>query len=407
MLRLCKSLRLLGAILPAVFLIPLPALADMGRVMVSNQGVTVEESAQKAIILANGREEVLILGTEIGASGKTSILRFIPFPAEPKAELAAPGAFQQLASLAKKYDLRFQSRWQTKGGSSSKDEGVKVVSSARLGAHDLTTVRIRDVAAFRSWVNDYFKSHDLPLADAYPTEEAIVADYVARGLTYFVLDYVALEKETRFIEPVAYRFASAELYYPLVTSNSFGGKGAIELFVVAPVTLCRPGSNDGMGYFRGDDHDLAVTIPGQPDRKCLDLPVKASTSARLPVEERDLDAIYSGWAELFADTPMFLQAFRYTGDYHFAADILVPVIGEGNALKAEEDGRNPFAPLRDLALPEACHLKPEGGRCKANFEAYYFDPAAGACKWFSYGGCGGVVPFETLDACEKSCLPKN
>jgi hypothetical protein len=72
----------------------------MGRVMVSNQGVTVEESAQKAIILVNCREEILILGTEIGASDKTSILRFSPFPAEPKAELAAPTAFEQLGRLA-------------------------------------------------------------------------------------------------------------------------------------------------------------------------------------------------------------------------------------------------------------------------------------------------------------------
>ena len=31
--------------------------------------------------------------------------------------------------------------------------------------------------------------------------------------------------EPRFIEPVAYRFKSKELYYPLKTSNTFGGQG--------------------------------------------------------------------------------------------------------------------------------------------------------------------------------------
>ena len=268
-------------------------------------------------------------------------------------------------------------------------------------------MRIRDVAAFRAWVNDYFKSRGLPVGDAYPTEEAIVADYVSRGLTYFALDYVELEKETRFIDPVAYRFKSAELYYPLVTSNSFGGNGAIELFVVAPVTLCRPGSNDIRAYFNQENYDLAVTIPGQPDRMCLGIKTKASTSARLPVEERDLDAIYSGWEEFFAGSPMFLQAFRHVGDYHFTGDIFAPEIGEGKALKGEESTRDPLARLRDIALPETCHLKPAGGRCKGNFDAYYFDAAAGACKWFSYGGCGGVVPFQTKEDCEKSCLPKN
>ena len=322
------------------------AMADMGRVLVSNQGVTVAETAQKAIILHNFREEVLILGTEIGASGKTSILRFIPFPSEPQAELAAPTAFSQLATLAKKYDLRFQSRWMTKGGSGAKSEGVEVVSSLRLGAHDLTTVRIRDVAAFRSWVNDYFRRRGLPTAQTYPTEETIVADYVARGLTYFVLDYVELSKETRFIDPVAYRFRSAALYYPLVTSNSFGGKGAIELFVVAPVTLCRPGSNSIEAYFKDQDYDLAVTIPGQPDRPCLGLKTKASTSAQLPKEEADLAAIYPGWAEFFGDRPMFLQAIRYLGDYHFTGDIQAPVIGEGKALKAVESEGKQSVPAR-------------------------------------------------------------
>ena len=126
---LCKRLCVLASFLLALSFVPSLAHADMGRVMVSNQGVTVQESAQKAIILVNGKEEVLILGTEIGASGKTSILRFIPFPSEPKAELAAATAFEQLGALAKKYDLSFQSRWMTKGGGSSKSDGVEVVSS--------------------------------------------------------------------------------------------------------------------------------------------------------------------------------------------------------------------------------------------------------------------------------------
>lgn len=40
-------------------------------------------------------------------------------------------------------------------------------------------------------------------------------------------------------------------------------------------------------------------------------------------------------------------------------------------------------------------------------ERYYFDSASGTCKAFSWGGCDGSVPFDTLEACRKSCeLPK-
>jgi hypothetical protein len=61
----------------------------------------------------------------------------------------------------------------------------------------------------------------------------------------------------------------------------------------------------------------------------------------------------------------------------------------------------------NLELPAACRLEPKSGHCKGNFERFYFDPAAVACKRFSYGGCGDIVPFNTREQCEKSCLPKN
>ncbi|GAB6095417.1 hypothetical protein JCM14469_16690 [Desulfatiferula olefinivorans] len=50
-----------------------------------------------------------------------------------------------------------------------------------------------------------------------------------------------------------------------------------------------------------------------------------------------------------------------------------------------------------------CTLKPDPGPCKALFTRYYFDAERGACRSFFWGGCGGVVPFETLGACEAAC----
>jgi hypothetical protein len=55
-------------------------------------------------------------------------------------------------------------------------------------------------------------------------------------------------------------------------------------------------------------------------------------------------------------------------------------------------------------LPEPCRLKPDGGTCKALLWKYYFDQKTNRCKEFAYGGCDGVVPFETKQECEQTCL---
>ena len=54
-------------------------------------------------------------------------------------------------------------------------------------------------------------------------------------------------------------------------------------------------------------------------------------------------------------------------------------------------------------MHENCSLKPEPGPCRMAITRFYYDPAEKKCKQFTYGGCKGVVPFETLEACMKGC----
>lgn len=53
------------------------------------------------------------------------------------------------------------------------------------------------------------------------------------------------------------------------------------------------------------------------------------------------------------------------------------------------------------SAPAACELLPEPGPCFAAIPKFYFDQEAQECKEFTWGGCGGVVPFETFDACQE------
>ncbi len=51
-----------------------------------------------------------------------------------------------------------------------------------------------------------------------------------------------------------------------------------------------------------------------------------------------------------------------------------------------------------------CLQKGESGRCRAYMPRYYFDNESLTCKEFIWGGCGGVVPFKTMQSCKDTCL---
>jgi hypothetical protein len=55
----------------------------------------------------------------------------------------------------------------------------------------------------------------------------------------------------------------------------------------------------------------------------------------------------------------------------------------------------------------ACQTTPDPGPCKAQIEKFYFDPATKKCTSFTYGGCQGTVPFETMQSCQSSCEVDN
>jgi hypothetical protein len=133
--------------------------------------------------------------------------------------------------------------------------------------------------------------------------------------------------------------------------------------------------------------------------------IKASTSAQLVPQEGDLAAIYSEGEAFFSKSPVFLQAMHYAGDYQFKDDILVAMPqGMPKALRAEvENSGDIFAHVLDEPRAE-CRKKPDPGVCKGRFDAYYFDEQSKSCKLFFWGGCGGVVPFETLETCQKTCM---
>ena len=58
---------------------------------------------------------------------------------------------------------------------------------------------------------------------------------------------------------------------------------------------------------------------------------------------------------------------------------------------------------KDDPLNESCLLVPDPGLCQAAFPRYYYNSETDKCTQFLWGGCGGVVPFETLEECKNAC----
>ncbi len=227
----------------ALFLFAWPASssADMGGIFLGRD-VTVHEPGQKAIIAHDGTEEVLILGTDLKSSGQTKVLRFIPLPAEPRVTLAGKETFARLQNILDRHGLRYRQRRRIGGLARPEAPGgpVELRFHKRLGAHDVSVVRVNRVEHFASWVSGYFKGLGFETPPLRSQEVAVVRDYVQRGIRFFVFDLVQLNGETVSVDPLVYRFPSRRLYYPLKATNLFGGRGRIELYVFSDRGACYP-----------------------------------------------------------------------------------------------------------------------------------------------------------------------
>ena len=274
--------------------------ADKGPI-IWREGVALSQESQKAIILHNSREEILILGTELRASKEMEVLEFIPFPSEPQVGLARGAPFEKIAELIKKKGLVFRLEKFTRGGSGGKTTPVEIRLSEKIGLHDVTTLKVNDIGQFSGWLDDFFKSKGIhadkkKLANVYSNVE----DYVGRGIDYFVFDRVMVSKNVRFIEPLVYRFRSNNIYYPLKTSNLIGGRGVVELILVLPGSI--PGQT-GQAFFTGPGADI-----------------KLSSSSK--VYPGEVEAIYGSKSQPFFDrtSKIYLQVLRYSGPYNFRND---------------------------------------------------------------------------------------
>lgn len=326
------------------------AWADKGHIW--PHPVALSESSQKAIILHNRDEEVLILGIELQAQQATEILEFIPFPSEPQVALAKGNPFERVKRLIEAKRLEIESASLVKGG--SPNSAVEIRFSEKIGLHDVTVIRINDTQGLADWVNRFFKGKGIATEPDLSKVLPVAEDYLRRGIKYFVFDYVPVQPETRFIDPLVYLFKTEDLYYPLKTSNIVGGKGAVDVIMLLPGSFAFESEPEKEMRFWRNLRNLSATNSGA---------WRLSSSSKIyPAEAKE---IYPEAEAFFRKTKkLYLQVLEFRGDYQFKDDLsldLASLAPYAYKLPARDFGPPTyhFEKFTTAEIEDYCEAKPD------------------------------------------------
>ncbi len=206
-------------------------------VKVNPLNVVVYEPGQRAIVLWNGVEEILLLSTEIRTSKPTSILEVIPMPAEPEVKLGNFESFEKMQKL-----LVEKTMWKVASGGGipgikAPENAGKITFHERMGAHDLAVVEVLDSAYFSEWVLEFLAKKGATQADMPDEFLTIIDNYLDRGFKWFVFDVIETSDKVQSRQPVQYRFKTDSLFYPLEISTLEKGKTSIDLLLVTQTEL--------------------------------------------------------------------------------------------------------------------------------------------------------------------------
>lgn len=248
--------------------------------------VVVYEPGQRAVVLWNGREEILLLSTELRTSQPVSILEVIPFPSRPEAKLGEFETFEQMQAL-----LIEKSMWKVASGGGvagvgAPERAARIDFHQQMGAHDLAVVEVLDAPNFVKWVGAFLTEKGAVDPKVRPEFAAIIDNYVARGFKWFAFDIINTTNEVQSRQPIEYRFATDAAYYPLEISSLETGKTRINLLFVTHKPL-KPVSEVKFASRKYD---------------------------RVTINAADLEKVSTDWSAFMGNAGCEMQQIRIKGD---------------------------------------------------------------------------------------------
>lgn len=61
---------------------------------------------------------------------------------------------------------------------------------------------------------------------------------------------------------------------------------------------------------------------------------------------------------------------------------------------------------KQSVIDKQCFTKPETGMCKAAIPKYFYNQKEDSCDVFIWGGCWGIVPFNSKNKYQELCVSK-
>jgi len=256
------------------------------------------EPAQNAVIAWNGREEILVLTTDLKASKPTKVLEVLPLPSEPVVTRGDSTIFAKFNDLILR-ELR--NNWYSgkgRGGSQAdSDQAAEVTFHEKIGAHDISVVHVLDSGYFEQWINGYLKKQGAGPQKISPVLMATIEQYLLDGHHWFVFDVVELGLEVKSNDAIQYRFASDKFYYPMRISATDSGETNINLIALTEKGLSR--------YF------------GLPQEKIR----QRHRILQLPAVK--VAAVHEEMAKMFSGNEISIQTLRIQGNLKaFDLDVL-------------------------------------------------------------------------------------
>jgi len=193
------------------------------------------------MIAWNGKEEILLLTTDLKASEPTKVLEVIPLPSEPVVKKGDMEVFRKAVALInRKIKRRFGvGATRTRGvrGRAAKLPAGEVTFHEKIGAHDISITHVLRGDGFIEWVENYLKADGVESPVIPEALKNVVEEYIEEGFVWFVFDVVSLDTEPKSNEAIQYRFKTDFLYYPMKITRTEEGDTSINLIVLTPWLL--------------------------------------------------------------------------------------------------------------------------------------------------------------------------
>lgn len=215
----------------------LPLLADMGSIPFE-PGVDIYEPLQRAFIAWNGRDEMMILTTDLRASYPTKVLEIMPFPSEPEVDEGDAGVYHRALRIIREKQPRRHYKARGLGLESSDKLGYlrppsgTVTFHEQIGAHDISVTKVIRSDGFVPWANRYLRSLGVDTPRIPRRLQRVVEEYIDEGFVWFVFDVVELGTSIKRKDALEFTFCSNYLYYPIRITATEKGMTKIEIIAL-------------------------------------------------------------------------------------------------------------------------------------------------------------------------------